>query len=125
MSTIRSLLRFEKQQANAQAIVAALKQLLGVKEVIYPGKGAMVSLRVVDETKVGAFLEAFELVTFAESLGGVETLITYPTTQTHADIPKDLRESYGLTPDLLRVSVGIESADDIIADFARAANVFE
>jgi cystathionine gamma-synthase len=118
-------LRFEKQQANAQAIVAALKQLSGIKEVIYPGKGAMVSLRVVDESKVGTFLEAFELVTFAESLGGVETLITYPTTQTHADIPKELRESYGLTPDLLRVSVGIESADDIIADFARAANVFK
>lgn len=126
---IRSLktfpLRFEKQEANAKAIVAALQQLKGIKEVVYPGKGAMVSLRVADETKVGAFLEAFQLVTFAESLGGVETLITYPTTQTHADIPKELRESYGLTADLLRLSVGIESATDIIADLEQAAKVFE
>jgi cystathionine gamma-synthase len=61
---------------------------------------------------------------FAESLGGVESLITYPTTQTHADIPQELRESYGLTPDLLRISVGIEHVADLIADLEKALNVF-
>ena len=63
-----------------------------------------------------------EVFSFAESLGGVESLITYPTTQTHADIPQALRESYGLTPDLLRISVGIEHVEDLIADLEQALN---
>lgn len=60
------------------------------------------------------------MITFAESLGGVETLITYPTTQTHADIPTELRESYGLTANLLRLSVGIEDPQDLLADLEQA-----
>ena len=56
----------------------------------------------------------------AESLGGVETLITYPTTQTHADVPEELRLKNGITPATLRLSVGIENADDLIYDLEQA-----
>lgn len=125
---IRSLktftLRFDKQEQNARKVAQTLRTTQGIKEVVYPEKGAMISIRVTDEQKVGDFLAALQLVTFAESLGGIETLITYPTTQTHADIPKEVRESYGLTADLLRISVGIEAADDLIADITQAAKVF-
>ena len=110
----------DKQEANACALEVALKKNPNVKEVLYAGRGAMMSIRLQDECKVGVFLEALKLFTFAESLGGVESFITYPTTQTHADIPADIRESYGLTPDLLRISVGIESAADLIADIEQA-----
>jgi cystathionine gamma-synthase len=117
---IRSLktlpLRFNQQEKNAQQIAAFLKKQPEIKEVLYPGIGAMISFKVVDEHKIATILNTLKLITFAESLGGVESLITYPTTQTHADIPQALRESYGLTPDLLRLSVGVEEADDLIGD---------
>ena len=80
----------------------------------------MISIRLVDGDFFGPTLEALKLYTYAESLGGVESLITYPTTQTHADIPQELRESYGLTPDLLRLSIGLEEADDLIDDLIQA-----
>jgi cystathionine gamma-synthase len=60
------------------------------------------------------------VIAFAESLGGVESLITYPVTQTHADIPEEIRNRVGVCPRLLRMSVGIEHADDLIADLAWA-----
>ena len=63
---------------------------------------------------------SLKVFSFAESLGGVESLITYPTTQTHADIPAEVRHSYGLTDDLLRLSIGIEDARDLIADLRQA-----
>ena len=125
---IRSLktfeLRFNQQEKNALKIAAALKMAPGIKEVLYPEKGAMISIRVTDAKKIGAFLAKLEIFSFAESLGGVESLITYPTTQTHADIPSALRESYGLTPDLLRLSIGLEDADDLIFDLEQACQVF-
>ena len=62
------------------------------------------------------------MVMFAESLGGTETLITYPTTQTHEDTPVDVKEKLGITTRFLRMSVGIENPDDIIADLDRAMN---
>ena len=85
----------------------------------------MLSFTLHDKAYIPAVLDALNIFTFAESLGGVESLITYPTTQTHADIPVEIRESYGLTDDLLRISTGIEDPDDLIADlrqaFAKAA----
>ena len=60
-----------------------------------------------------------ELFYFAESLGGTETLITYPITQTHAEVPKELLDKNGITDRLLRLSVGIEGIDDLIAEFER------
>lgn len=116
-------LRMERATSNAQEVVAFLEQHPGVKEVLYPGKGGMISFKVADEARIPSLLNHLKLVTFAESLGGVETLITYPTTQTHADIPADIRQSYGLTDDLLRLSVGIEHAKDIIADLKAALEV--
>lgn len=117
---IRSLktlsLRLDRQESNARYLAEKLQNHPQVKEVLYPGVGGMISLRVSDETKVPTFLAALELFTFAESLGGVESLVTYPTTQTHGDIPQELRESYGLTPDLVRLSIGIEEAADLLAD---------
>ena len=62
------------------------------------------------------------LIQYAESLGGVESLITYPTTQTHADVPEEIRLKNGITPATLRLSVGIENADDLIADLQQALN---
>lgn len=125
---IRSLktlsLRLERQEENAGKLAAQLRKLPQVTEVLYPGIGGMISLRVTDPQKIPAFLESLELFTFAESLGGVESLVTYPTTQTHGDIPLAVREAYGLTPDLLRLSIGIEDAEDLLADLVQALKVF-
>ncbi|VJC39946.1 MalY, bifunctional PLP-dependent enzyme [Streptococcus pneumoniae] len=78
------------------------------------------SFKVADETRIPHILNSLKVFSFAESLGGVESLITYPTTQTHADIPAEVRHSYGLTDDLLRLSIGIEDARDLIADLRQA-----
>lgn len=123
---IRSLktlpLRFNQQEENAKKIVAALKEQSKIKAVYYAGQGAMISIKLQSAEMIKDFLAKLTLISFAESLGGVESLITYPTTQTHADIPKAERESYGLTPDLLRLSVGIEYAEDLISDLIQALN---
>ncbi|MEX2804616.1 cystathionine gamma-synthase [Streptococcus sp. H31] len=113
-------LRMEKATENAQKIAAFLKHSPAVKEVYYTGKGGMVSFKVCHPTKIPAIINHLELITFAESLGGVESLITYPATQTHKDIPAADRESYGLTDDLLRLSIGIEDAADLIEDLQSA-----
>ena len=97
-----------------------LKDSPAVKEVLYTGRGGMISFKVVDEKRIPHILNSLKVFSFAESLGGVESLITYPTTQTHADIPAEVRHSYGLTDDLLRLSIGIEDARDLIADLRQA-----
>jgi cystathionine gamma-synthase len=76
----------------------------------------MVSFRLKESKWIEPFLANLQLITFAESLGGVESFITYPTTQTHADIPQEERKRRGIDDRLLRFSVGIEEAEDIIAD---------
>jgi len=83
----------------------------------------MISFKVVNQDKIPTIINSLKVFTFAESLGGVESLITYPTTQTHADIPGDVRASYGLTDDLLRLSIGIEAAEDLIADLDHALSL--
>ncbi|GGE29164.1 cystathionine gamma-synthase [Streptococcus himalayensis] len=113
-------LRMERATENAQKVVAFLCTHPAVKEVLYPGTGGMISFKIKDETRIPNFLNAIQVFTFAESLGGVESLITYPTTQTHADIPAEVRHSYGLTDDLLRLSIGIEASQDLIDDLAQA-----
>ena len=65
-----------------------------------------------------AVLEKVKLIQYAESLGGVETLITYPATQTHADVPQEIRERNGITESTLRMSVGIEDGDDLLNELA-------
>lgn len=113
-------LRMERHQENARHIAAFLREHPAVTAVHYPGFGGMLSFEVREIGLVAQVLERVRLCLFAESLGGVETLITYPTTQTHADIPADVRARIGLTDRLLRLSVGIEDADDLIADLAQA-----
>ena len=80
----------------------------------------MLSFRLKDENWVNTFLKSIKLVTFAESLGGTESFITYPATQTHMDIPEAERVARGITNTLLRFSVGLEDAEDIKADLLQA-----
>lgn len=109
-------LRMAKSTENAQEVVKYLESSPAVSEVYYPGKGGMISFKVKDQNRIPSILNTLSVFTFAESLGGVESLITYPSTQTHADIPAEVRYSYGLTDDLLRISIGIEHVDDLIED---------
>lgn len=126
-------LRMEKHQENALRIAHWLvEQTDVVEQVYYPGLethpgyeimkkqssgfGGMLSFSVREEGLVPYLLEHLKLITFAESLGGVESLITFPARQTHADIPEEIRNAIGVTNCLLRLSVGIEHADDLIQD---------
>lgn len=82
----------------------------------------MLSFRVQQEEMVSPFLSNLRLVSYAESLGGVESLITHPATQTHADLPEEIRKRTGVCDRLLRMSVGIEHLEDLIGDLSRALN---
>ena len=113
-------IRMERATANAQKIAAALTKNPHIKDVIYTGKGGMISIKVADQSKIPDILNSLKVITFAESLGGVESLITYPATQTHHDIPAEIRASYGLTDDLLRLSIGIEDITDLLFDLEQA-----
>lgn len=129
-------LRMERHQQNAFAVACFLKRHPAVCEVFYPGLpehaghqlhksqasgyGGMVSFRICDAQLVPAFLRELKLISFAESLGGVESLCTYPATQTHADIPAEIRAASGVCDRLLRLSIGIEHADDLLADLGQA-----
>lgn len=128
--------RLDRQQENALKIAEWLDAHPKVKKVHYPGLpghpgretlrgqakgyGAMVAFEVVDHDLVERLLLKTELISFAESLGGVETLITFPEVQTHADILPEIRARLGINNVLLRLSVGIEDADDLISDLERA-----
>jgi cystathionine beta-lyase/cystathionine gamma-synthase len=128
--------RMERGAHNAAAIAAYLKSHKRVRKVLYVGLpehpgyevmkrqtsgfGSMISFEVDTAETARNVLSRVTLIAFAESLGGVETLITYPTMQTHADVPLFEREARGLNDRLLRLSVGIENADDLIADLAAA-----
>lgn len=113
-------LRMERHQANARRLAEFLRADPRVARVLYPGRSGMVSFEVADGVDVAAFLAAVRVFTFAESLGGVESLVTCPSVQTHADVPPATRAAYGLTDHLLRLSVGIEDAEDLIADLDQA-----
>lgn len=130
--------RMEKAQENAEKIAEWLKKQKAVIRVIYPGLkehpgykimkkqargfGAMLTFQTDSTERALSILSRVRLIQYAESLGGVESLITYPTTQTHADVPEEIRLKNGITPATLRLSVGIENADDLIADLQQALN---
>lgn len=125
-------IRMERAQENAFALAEWLKKQDVVTKVIYPGLpehpgheimkkqargfGAMITFDLDTKENAIALLEKVRMIKFAESLGGVETLITYPTTQTHADVPVEIREKNGITDSTLRLSVGIEDSKDLIAE---------
>lgn len=113
-------LRMKQHEKNAKVIVDYLSNHSCVTEVLYPGRGGMISFRIFGEEAVNPFLQSLGLISFAESLGGVESFITYPATQTHADIPLETRLATGVDNRLLRFSVGIEDAEDLIQDLEQA-----
>ena len=131
-------IRMERQQENALAIAKWLQTQKKIKQVYYigledhpgyeinkkqtTGFGSMISIRTDSEATARRVLERIRLITYAESLGGVESLMTYPMLQTHGDVPVETRERLGITEDFLRFSVGIENVDDLIADLDQAIN---
>ena len=128
--------RMEQHQKNALAIAHWLEQRPEVEKVYYigldsrpdkalidrqcSGYGGMISFRLNSAEKAVKILESVKLIRFAESLGGVESLLTYPMKQTHADVPVEVREALGVDEKLLRMSVGIENIDDLLADLEQA-----
>ena len=119
----------EAHQKNAAIIAEELVKHPAVATVYYPGLsehpgheiaakqmrgfGGMVAFELVDESSVAAFVESLEVITLAESLGGVESLIEVPAVMTHASIPKEQREASGIKDGLIRLSVGIEDIEDL------------
>ncbi|MBX6334299.1 PLP-dependent transferase [Candidatus Saccharibacteria bacterium] len=138
--TLRGLrtleLRVERHVANARKIAAFLQKHPKIKKVYYPefftgeqgkivkkqmkGPGGMISVELNETYDVQKFLKALKYFPLAESLGGVESLIDHPASMTHASIPKEEREKIGLTDGLFRLSVGIENAEDLLADLEQA-----
>ena len=78
------------------------------------------SLELFSSKAVDQFLKRLQIFTLAESLGGIQSLISHPATMTHAAIPIEQREKYGITDTLLRLSIGIESTDDLLRDLEQA-----
>ncbi len=125
-------IRMEKAQENALKIARWLQNENIVTKVYYPGLpdhpghelikrqargfGSMITFDVDSKEHALKILEKVDIIKFAESLGGVETLITYPTTQTHADVPEEVRLRNGITDRTLRLSVGIEDAEDLLRE---------
>lgn len=134
-------LRMERAQENAQAIVEYLLSEPKVKKVYYPGIkgsdgyevcksqargfGSMITFELENKYLAQHILKHTKLIPFAESLGGVETLLTYPCTQTHADVPEEVRIANGITESVLRMSVGIEDKEDLITDLKEAIDSFD
>ncbi|MCQ2240080.1 trans-sulfuration enzyme family protein [Treponema sp.] len=115
-------IRLDRQGENARALVEFLKNQKHVEKVLYPGVGSMISFYVDDEERAVKVLEKIRVIHFAESLGGVDSLMTYPFTQTHSDIPEEKRIAKGITRKLLRLSVGIEGIADLKNDLEQALN---
>jgi cystathionine beta-lyase/cystathionine gamma-synthase len=129
-------LRMEQHDKTGRAVAAFLEEHPKVKKIYYPGSvshpqhalarrqqngfGGMVSFDVGSLAAARTVLESVKLCTLAESLGGVETLISHPATMTHASVDEAKRLRIGITDGLVRISVGIEDTDDIIADLDQA-----
>ena len=129
-------LRMEQSVRSAEKISQMLEQHSAVKKVNYPGLkshpgyeiqkqqassgGAVLSFELADQEAVFAFAEALKIPIAAVSLGGVESILSYPVTMSHACVPKEEREKQGVTDGLLRLSIGIEDTADLLADLTQA-----
>lgn len=131
-------LRMQAHCANALAVARWLEDHKGVARVVYPGLvahpqhdlaarqmtggfGGMVTVLIDgDLSRTKQVLERVQVFTLAESLGGVESLVNHPAIMTHASVPKDVREAGGVTDNLIRLSVGVENVEDLIADLDQA-----
>ena len=126
----------ERQQQNAAVIADWLSRHPKVTKVFYSGllehpgyevnasqargAGSMISFRADSGGTALQILKRVKLIIFAESLGGTESLITYPVLQTHPDVPAAMEEHLGITETLLRLSVGLENVEDILKDLEQA-----
>lgn len=131
-------IRIERQEKNAKELAAWLKKQPWITKIWYVGLpdhvgydiikkqargfGAMISIETDSKETALRILSHVNLIYYAESLGGVESLITYPMLQTHADLPEEERNAKGITDRFLRISVGIENVEDLIEDLDQAAN---
>lgn len=129
-------LRMQRHNENARIVAEWLRKQPKVKKVYYAGFedhagydislrqttgfGGMISFELDSEKTAHKLLSGVKMILFAESLGGTETLITYPLTQTHESIPDDIRKKLGINERFIRISIGIEHVDDIIGDLAQA-----
>lgn len=140
LRTLQARLRLH--EANAQQVARALDRHPAVAEVIHPslehhpdhalarrqqdGFGAMISLRLHGgQSAVRTFVENLDCFSLAESLGGVESLVAHPSTMTHASMPREARDAAGICDQLVRLSIGIEDADDLCADLGRALDLID
>ncbi|MFQ5776444.1 MAG: trans-sulfuration enzyme family protein [Terriglobia bacterium] len=128
--------RMEQHNRNGQAVAEFLEQHPKVKRVFYPGLrshpqhelarrqmkgfGSMLSFELGSREAAARMLQQVKLCSLGESLGGVETLISHPATMTHSSVPPEERAKIGITEGLVRISVGIEDAEDLLADLDRA-----
>lgn len=128
--------RMDRHSENAKKIAEFLRNHPKVKKVYYvgfedhpqydislkqtTGFGGMISFDLESMDTVNKFLDKINLILFAESLGGVESLVTHPATRTHTEVSREVRDKLGITDTLLRLSVGIENVDDLIADLKQA-----
>jgi methionine-gamma-lyase len=131
--------RMDRHTENAMAVARFLKEHNKIKEIIYPGlpdflqydlakkqmsgSGGMIAFLLKDASDVPLFLDSLELCTLAVSLGETGTLIQHPATMTHAVVPRDKRIRYGIADELVRLSVGLEDAEDIITDLGHALDI--
>ncbi len=129
-------LRMERHDRSGRRIAEWLEQHRAVDRIYYPGLpsheqhelacrqmsgfGGMISIDVGSLAQARALVESTRVFALAESLGGVESLIGHPATMTHATVPREMREAMGLTDGLVRLSVGVEDPDDLIADLTQA-----
>ncbi len=128
--------RLDRHTENAQKAAEYLTSHKAVKNVYYPGLptaqgyeinkrqakngGAMISFELYENYDIKKFFKSLKLIALAESLGGVESLVCHPASMTHAAIPYEIRQKVGITDGLIRLSIGIESIDDLLADLEQA-----
>jgi cystathionine beta-lyase/cystathionine gamma-synthase len=125
-----------RHDANGRAIARLLADKLGEERIIYPGLeshpqhelakrqmkgfGGMISVEMGTKEKANEVLKKFRVFSLAESLGGVESLVSHPASMTHASVPQERRAELGITEGLIRLSCGVEEVDDLLADVERA-----
>jgi cystathionine beta-lyase len=128
--------RLDRHVENAEKAAAHLQAHKAVKKVYYPGLpdaqgyeinkkqakngGAMISFELYENYDIKKFFSSLKLIALAESLGGVESLVCHPASMTHASIPYEVRQKVGITDGLIRLSIGIENIDDLLADLDQA-----
>jgi len=132
-------LRMPRHDSNGRAIAPWLAERLGHEHVVYPGLeshpqhelakrqmrgfGGMITIELGTKERAGQVLERFQVFSLAESLGGVESLVSHPASMTHGSVPADVKAKLGITDGMIRLSCGVEDVDDLLADLEHALAV--